>query len=187
MLLYAVLEHADSGIWPARATLIPLEGDPLSIKIDPSEAQAAADASVGELDAYNASIGEGVSVAGLGAASPDAWRFCPYAVRCPAFWDAIDQDWADEGIRAAAGPVLVRETAQRGSVSIKLEAACGSAAGEAWLYALDPERFPASCDANPSDWIAATSLVGAPGSGRYRPSEQTRLVLGASAPGSDTA
>jgi PD-(D/E)XK nuclease superfamily len=177
MLLYAVLEHEDNGVWPLRATLIPLEGQPVSIDIDPHEARHAAESCMRALDQYNAAVLDGRPVADLGAASPQSCRFCPYAVRCPAFWDAIDRTWAEDGIRAIAGRLLACEMAELGTLAFKVEAQRGAASGEVWLYGLDPERFSAGATASPGEWLAATSLIGAPASARFRPSEQTRLVV----------
>jgi hypothetical protein len=177
MLLYAVLERENNGVWPLRATLIPLEGQPVSIDIDPNEANRVAEACLGALDDYNATVRDGRPVAGLAAPSVRSCRFCPYAVRCPAFWDAIDLTWAEDGVRAIAGRVLAREIAELGTLALKVEITNGVASGEVWLYGLDPERFPASATTTPGEWVAATSLIGARDYSRFRPSEQTRLVV----------
>lgn len=53
LLLYAYLEHEESGSWPVRAEVIPLRGDPEIFEVVPAETTAAAEQALAARDRYN--------------------------------------------------------------------------------------------------------------------------------------
>lgn len=178
VLLYAVLEHAGTGSWPERATLIPLEGDPISLAIDPEEAEAAGERAVAGLAAYNGAVEAGTPPIRLASPSPSTCRFCPYAIRCPGFWKAADESWGGEGIVALAGVTAEAHAAERGNMTVRVDVEAGSAGRrQLWLHQIDPERFPAARQAERGAVVAATRLLAAPDSSQLRPSDATRLVV----------
>jgi hypothetical protein len=179
LLLYAVLEHAETGSWPQRATLIPLEGDPATIEVDPQAAEAAADAALNALGRYNAEIWAGGSLGELGNPSPDICRFCPFAVRCPAFWTAVSPAWLEHGIVATAGAVVRIAESRLDTFNIELDAAAGSLEpGRCLLHGLDAQRFGAAVDAGERAHVAATNLAARVEERQVRPTQRTRLVVG---------
>jgi hypothetical protein len=183
MMLYATLEHAETGEWPAVATIIPLKGDPIRIAIDPSEAEECARSALAELESYNRAVTDGADLESLASPSSGTCRFCPYSSRCPAFWDSVAPEWSSAGVGAIAGTVLVREVADQGTLSVQVKVERGTIEpGPAWLAGLDPQRFAAAAESRPSEWIGATGLYARPESRNMSASERARIVT-ASPPG----
>ena len=175
MLLYAVIEHDETGEWPTTATIISLRGARVEIPIEPSEAMACAENALEALAKYNAAVKAGAALTRLASPAPGNCRFCPYAARCPAFWETAEPAWEEAGIRAVAGRVLSVENAQKGHVALELAVEAGSKpAGSTWVHAIDPSVFPVVAEVSPETFIAATSLLASGPS--LRPSERTRLV-----------
>jgi CRISPR/Cas system-associated exonuclease Cas4 (RecB family) len=175
MLLYAALEHEETGEWPSTATIIPLEGERFEIAVDPGEAQACAEHALEALEAYNAAIETEATWTALARPAPHTCRFCPYASRCPAFWQAATPEWEGEGVRAVAGPVLSVENAQQGLVALEIAVGAGTIPAEStWIYAVDPSAFPVVAEISRETFIAATALLASGPS--MRPSERTLLV-----------
>ena len=145
MLLYAVLEHEDTGTWPVTATLIPIEGDPLEIAIDPQEATRAAEEALAGLSAYNTAVESGVEPVAMAAPSQDVCRFCSFAIDCPALWMTVDTSWQEAGYTMLAGTINSTEVAHTGTVNLTVSAIRGSVPpGDYLLYQLDPQRFGSS-------------------------------------------
>jgi CRISPR/Cas system-associated exonuclease Cas4 (RecB family) len=179
MLLYAALEEAETGRCPVRATLVPLEGERVSLEITSEDVAAAAEEALAGLDAYDQAIESGTPAQELGSPGLDACRFCTYAVRCPRFWQSATPEWAGEGVLAVAGHVLRLEHAEHGSVGILLDVTSGSGGeGEAWIYGVDPERFYLAATAEPGSAIGATGLAGDPDSRAFRTTDRSRIVTG---------
>lgn len=180
MLLYAVLEHEETGVWPLRAYLIPLEGQRVEIKIDPAEATQAAVRALEDLAHYNRSVKAGGDPVALASPTPETCLFCPYAIECPAFWTTSNPSWAASEIVAASGEVSGSETAQNGMLSLAIRVVRGSVApGNYHLYDLDPQRFAVLASAPNGTEAAATWLRGDPASSQLRP---TALTQAATAP-----
>jgi hypothetical protein len=178
LLLYAVLEHAETGFWPERATLIPLEGDEATIEVDPGAAHAAADAALSALDRYNTAICAAGSLEDLGNPNPEICRFCPFSVRCPAFWTAISPSWLEHGIGATAGIAIRIAESRLDTFNIELDAAAGSLEpGRCLLYGLDVQRFGSAIDAGEQAHVAATNLAARADERQLRPTQRTRLVV----------
>ena len=177
LLLYAVLERNRSGLWPRSARLIPLEGEPETLEIDPAEAEALANEVVSALKAYNEHVAEGTPPEELASAAPDHCRFCAFSVRCPAFWATVDRGWAEEGILAAAGEVEGSEASRFDTFDLELDASSGSVEhGRLRLQALDVESFGPALDALQGHSFAATGLRPGAAPGLVRSTARTRLV-----------
>jgi RecB family exonuclease len=178
MLLYAVLEHEATGIWPVRAILIPLEGLPVEIEIVPAEAEEAARQALADLARYNNAVEAGGDPSTLAAPSPEACFYCPYAIECPAFWTTADPSWRSDGVAAVAGEILGSQTARNGTLTLELRAVRGSApSGNYLLYGLDPQRFAVLANALPGTEAAATWLAGDEAVGQLRPTSLTRVTV----------
>jgi hypothetical protein len=176
MLLYAVLDHETTDIWPKRATLVPLQGPPVVIDVDPAEATAAAEAALDALDSYNRGVEAGKPAIDLAAPSPAACRFCAYAIECPAFWSAADERWLDEGIVAVAGGMHGREKSRLSTFNITVERSTGSVPhGDYLLYQLDAERFGAILALPNGTEVAALWLVGDTSARQLRATARTRI------------
>jgi hypothetical protein len=179
MLLYAVLEHEETGTWPIRATLIPLEGPPVEIDIVPAEAEEAARNALADLARYNEAVDAGGDPLALASPSAEACLFCPYAIECPAFWSAAAPSWGADGIVAAAGEIRGSQTAQNGRLSISLRVVRGSLSpGDYLVYDLDPHRFAVLAAAPSGTEVAATWLTGDHANAQLRPTSLTRAAVG---------
>jgi hypothetical protein len=177
MMLYAVLEHESSGVWPKRATLVPLEGSPITIDIDPAAATAAAEAAVAQLGTFNDHVEQGTPVDQLAAPSPDACRFCGYAIQCPAFWSSASTGWRDEAIIAVAGQISDREESRLSTFSAKVDSVAGSLGpGPCLLYQLDSEQFGALLGIPDGYEIAALWLIGSAEERQLRATARTRIA-----------
>lgn len=177
MLLYAVLEHADTGQWPVRASLIPLVGEPAAIEVVPAEAEAEAGAALSALNSYNGSVSS-VSPEELARPSPDHCRFCEYAVSCPAFWSTVSEDWRDGAFVAAAGYLRGRESAQRGAIALHVEVVGGSVENGAWtIERIDPDRFAAAAHAELGSAFALTSALARDDAQTLRPTDRSRMIF----------
>jgi RecB family exonuclease len=133
--LYAFLEHETRGVWPERAILLPFVGDPVEVSIDPDECEATAEDASAALAGYNLAA-EGVPPATPTAA---ACCWCDAAAACPAFWDACDESWREEGVYAAQGAVEFAKATPLGGLSVRLTGARGSLRGELSIRGLDTE------------------------------------------------
>jgi RecB family exonuclease len=179
MLLYAVLEHEATGVWPKSATLVPLQGERISIEINPDEASAAAEEALRALDEYNSAVDRGVDAIDLAAPSPSACRFCPYAIECPAFWLSAGPLWLQEGIVALAGELLGREESRLSTFNLRVRREGGTVGpGEYLLYQLDAERFGALLGIPLETEIAAVWLVGVPEAAHFKAGSRTQIAVG---------
>lgn len=179
MLLYAALEREASGHWPARATLIPLSGDPVALQIVPAEADAEAREALRALDSYNDAVRDSASAIELATPSSAACRFCEFAVCCPAFWTAVSADWREDGVVAAAGTILARENATGGTVALQIDVSSGSLCRGEWILTrIDPERMKDATAVSPGDVVAITAATARDESRVLRPTDRTRLLAG---------
>jgi hypothetical protein len=159
MLLYAALEHAATGSWPTRATLIPLQGPPALIAIDPDEAAHVAEMSMDALDTYNAAVEADADFQTLASPSAETCVYCPYAIRCPAFWNAASENWRDAGIVAVSGEITHRTESRLSTFNATIAATHGSLPkGEYVLVQLESDRFRELADAPLDSHCAAVGL-----------------------------
>ena len=131
--LYAVLEHERSSRWPSRGILVRFGAPLLSVDIEPAQCKETAGRAEEALAAYNALAGS------MPPASPSesACMFCPFAPRCPAFWEAISPDWSGRG--AVRGRIAWVEASAAGGLTVGLDEACGSLEGSVVVRRLDPQ------------------------------------------------
>lgn len=101
--IYAFLVKDRTGRWPTRGVLLPMEGPPLEVELEPAACESAAAEAVRFLDQYNRAVEAGVAPACLASPSPDACRWCPYQILCSAFWAAAAESWSDQIGAAAIG------------------------------------------------------------------------------------
>lgn len=119
--LYAFLAAETIGRWPERAFLVPLQGAVVEVPIDPTRCSALAEEAIALLDAFN----DRVPAPQPPSPAPETCQRCPYAPRCPAFWQACDEAWASV-VLAAAGTVTSLSQSRLGGVSLTLDAEVGS-------------------------------------------------------------
>ena len=176
LLLYAALEQERTGEIPHEARLIPLEGDPATIEVHGDEPIQAARQVIAALDGYNSEVRGGVSPEALANASPEHCRFCPFAVRCPGFWSAVNPDWAAEGVLAVAGEVTASEPSRFDTFDLDGKIEAGSLpSGNVRLHGLDLDRFRPVLQSPAGSSFAATGLRGA--GGVVGCTARTRLVV----------
>jgi CRISPR/Cas system-associated exonuclease Cas4 (RecB family) len=123
--LYAALEAEDSGSWPTAAYLLPLDGPPMEVVIDPSECRRLALDAVRVLEEFNRRA-PGQQPAN---AAEETCSNCRFSARCSAFWAACSPSWADT-ILAVAGPITRRTEGLLGGVSLQVVREAGSLSEE---------------------------------------------------------
>jgi RecB family exonuclease len=177
LLLYAALAEEVEGKGATSAKLIPLEGEPAQIEIEGTEASEAADAVIAAMDGYNQAVAAGAALQDLARPEPGHCRFCPFAVRCPAFWSAITPEWSTEGIFAVAGQVDEVAASRFGTFNIEAIVEAGSTSSDTvTLHGLPFDRFGPAAAAAPGSSIAATGLRPGAQPGMFRPTLRTRLI-----------
>lgn len=141
--LYAYLEAESMGEWPQRAFLVPLQGPVVEVNIEPATCEALASEALALLDAFNAQAPEPQPP----SPSPETCRWCPYAPRCPAFWEICNEEWAPT-VLAAAGAASAVAHPYLGGVSLTVEADAGSLdAGSVRVRAISTADHPAVAEA----------------------------------------
>jgi len=90
LLLYASLYFGHTGEWPAKATVLALDGHVESFEVDPAEANAALGEALAALEDYNQAVAGGNHGARPG---PDNCQFCPYRGVCDDFLASIATSW----------------------------------------------------------------------------------------------
>jgi RecB family exonuclease len=87
LLLYAAMHHDCTGVWPVRGHLVPLTGMPVSVDIDPIEAELIVQLAIQQMAQFNKCVSQVEQPADLASPSPEACRYCNYKAYCPAFWN----------------------------------------------------------------------------------------------------
>lgn len=140
--IYATLVKERTGRWPTRGVLLPMEGPPLEIELEPVACERAAAEAVSLLDQYNGKIKAGVDPTSLAGPSPAACRGCPYQILCPAFWTAAAESWTDQiGAAAIGGPAPAAPRPIHGGAALALYLAADEGTGprgEVGLAPLNP-------------------------------------------------
>jgi RecB family exonuclease len=123
LLLYSVMERAESGSLPDHAWLVPLKGAPLDVPVAEQDCDAVSEELLQALEGYNE------RAPGPQPASPsaDSCGWCPYAGVCPGFWAACGEDWAHR-LLALRGVVTHAQRAVIGGVTVSVEVKGGSVA-----------------------------------------------------------
>jgi len=101
--IYALLVKERTGRWPARGVLLPMEGPPFEVAMEPAACERAAADAVSLLEQYNRRMESGGVPARLASPTPEACRRCPYQILCPAFWAAATDSWTGQIGAAAVG------------------------------------------------------------------------------------
>lgn len=101
--LYAFLVKETTGSWPRRGVLLPMEGAPVEVSLDPATCKQIAQEALDRLEKYNEVISAGGEASRLASPSPSSCRWCAYQLICPAFWRAASEEWRDHGGSAAVG------------------------------------------------------------------------------------
>lgn len=120
--LYAFLVMESTGRWPARGVLLPMEGFPVEIMLDPTDCERVAAEALGLLDQYNSAVSGAVGVLDLATPSPETCRWCPFQLVCPPFWGAADRSWS-EHLRTASvgGPASSAPVPIHGGTALALQ------------------------------------------------------------------
>jgi RecB family exonuclease len=172
--LYAYLLHEHLDRWPSRGVLIPLDGPPVYVDVDPDASEAVADDARATLSAFQAlSLG-----AQPARPSPAACRFCPYAAACSPFAGALSTGWAEE-LLACVGVVQAIEGSRRGGFAISVEVAAGSLEETlVWIVRIPADSLPDSAGTLVGTRIAALGLAPTGQSATYRLTSQSILASG---------
>lgn len=129
------------------------------------------------MDGYNRAVAAGTAPLDLASPEPGHCRFCPFAVRCPAFWSAITPEWNMEGILAVAGQVGETASSRFGTFNIEAIVEAGSTSSDTvTLHGLPFDQFGPAAAAAPGSSIAATGLRPGAQPGVLRPTLRTRLI-----------
>lgn len=94
--LYGYLVGEALGRRPRRGVLLPMVGDPIEVHLDPAACEREALEAVALLDRYNQMISSNVRIADTASPSPQACKWCPYKLVCPAFWASANENWAGQ-------------------------------------------------------------------------------------------
>ena len=86
-----------------RSVLLPMEGAPVEVSLDPAACELIAQEALDLLKKYNDAISAGGQASELATPSPANCRWCAYQLICPAFWSAAGEEWREHGGAAAAG------------------------------------------------------------------------------------
>jgi len=164
--IYAALEREESGEWPEKAVLMPLNGPPIELAIDPVECDAIADEAVALLHAYNVAVPSPQPA----TPSPDSCRRCAASCHCPAFWAAYRPDWAPELI-ALRGQIVRLSTTPLGGVAVRVQVELGAGGPVADVHRLREADHPGVSTLGLGDPFCAVGLQdGIDGSALYLPS-----------------
>jgi hypothetical protein len=145
--LYAFLVKECTGRWPTRGVLLPMEGPPLEVELEPAACERIATDALELLDSYNRQIQAGGNAAGLANPSPQACRWCSHQLLCSPFWEAADDSWSEHiGTAAVGGSALAPPQPIHGGAALALSVSGieGTAILDAvGLAPLSPEIHPA--------------------------------------------
>jgi hypothetical protein len=164
--IYAALEREESGEWPEKAVLMPLNGPPIELPINPVQCDALADEAVAMLHAYN------LAAPGPQPArpSPESCKRCAASCHCPEFWAAYDPTWTTDLI-ALRGRILELSMTPLGGIAVRVEVAAGARGPVAEVRRLRETDHPGVGTLVIGDAFCAVGLQdGLDGSALYLPS-----------------
>ena len=151
LALYCVLRHELTGCWPDRAVILRFGGSPVEWAVDQDICQA----TVEEALRLRASYSEQQGTTPPASPSTTACRFCPFAPRCEAFWEAIPSEQEEE-ILGVRGTVAWARGSSAGGITLQLSDAEGSRVGEVVVQQLSGDIL--EVDVAPGVRIALVGL-----------------------------
>lgn len=173
LLLYAALEHEATSQWPATAWLVPLEGKPEQVEVDPVEAAGTVADALALLDAYN-SAAPGAQPA---SPAPGTCSACGFASRCPAFWAACDASWAPD-LLAVRGEVASVMPSTFGGRSLVVVPRGGSLGHEpVRVRGVSDHAFAGAAGIAPGAEVAISGLRADPSGGCHVPGLSASLSI----------
>ena len=104
--LYGHLANENYGSCPRKGRLLPMQGAPVEIDLDPETCAAEAVDAVNLLNHYNSQLITVSDVRSLAEPSPEACRWCDFKIICAAFWETADVSWAEEISSGAVRGIL---------------------------------------------------------------------------------
>lgn len=163
--LYAFLVHAQFGWWPKYGRLLPMDGAPVEIELDPSDCQAESELAIALLNQFNTLLADTTDAESLGSPSPKNCRWCPFQVLCPSFWDTADPTWEDEmGSIAVRGELLAEPLKLgTGAYQVLISVTVGMVAPSTLeIGGLSPSIYPSVQDGKVGTGVRITALVNRP-------------------------
>lgn len=152
--LYALMEAETSGRWPRHAEVLPLTGPPIEVRVDPHRCEEVADRAIALLEAYN----RGTPGPPNHRVNEDTCPHCPFAIRCPAFWERWGAEQAG-AMLAVEGTVTELVASPLSGYHIQLEPRRGSIGRQPIrVRSIDERRHPAVREALPGRLVAFTRL-----------------------------
>jgi hypothetical protein len=137
--LYAFLIHETNGWWPARGVLIPMQGEPVEIDIDPATCESEVSEALSLLERYNEKVQAGGYAGSLATPSPAACCWCPYQIICPAYWESANPSWeADHGWAAVEGAAVEAPRGIFGGSALALTVDAQRGTGQAGIIEIAP-------------------------------------------------
>lgn len=125
ILLYAAMHHDVYNVWPVQGKLIPLDGPPIDVPVDSFEASQLVTSILQLADQTNAKLAEGVALEQLGKPAIETCQYCPYQVKCPAFWSFIDNS-SSWKIHSIQGTILEATKGSDGTVLARVQVMGGT-------------------------------------------------------------
>lgn len=127
--LYGHLVKENTGVCPSKGKLLPMQGNPVQIRLTAEECEAEAQAAIDLLDRLNAAILTINSIEQLASPSEESCSWCSHKTHCQAFWSTVTEDWWDDNHMAAVSGRLSetpREVHAGRSFTLKVEVLAGN-------------------------------------------------------------
>lgn len=93
LLLYAYLVKENYGKYPVKGKLLPMQGEPVEIELEPEKCAKEAVDAVYLLDSANAKLADSTDVSAIATPSASSCRWCKFKLVCPAFWQQVNVTW----------------------------------------------------------------------------------------------
>lgn len=121
LYLYAAMHRDCTNVWPVLGHIVPLTGQPVTIDIDPLEAERIVQSAMRQMEQFNERISQVKQYTELATPSIASCCYCSYKVYCPSFWQYSFEPstWGS----TAHLDVVVREISQqpRGASTLLLQ------------------------------------------------------------------
>jgi hypothetical protein len=115
------------------------------------------------LDGYNHKLRAGGTAAKLASPSPEACKWCPYQMLCPAFWEAGDDSWAKPiGAASVGGEALAPPRLIHGGAALVLSLSADEGTGPLGavdLAPLNPKIHTSLAQVQAGTRVRATGLA----------------------------